>query len=270
MSGAGDTDNAGLVFEGVAVALGARPVLRGIDLAVAPGEVVGLIGPNGAGKTTLLRLATRVLAPDAGRIALDGRPLAAFGRRELARRVAIVPQETAVPFPFRVAEVVLMGRLPHLAPLAFESRADRERVCEALCGLGIEALADRSVLEISGGERQLVMVARALVQDPRLLLFDEPTAYLDLRHRIDVLGRLRALAARGRSALVVSHDLGLAARFCDRLALLCDGRVLATGRPGDVLTRAHLHAAYGVDADVVAGPDGAPVVVPRAPAGTDC
>jgi len=259
-----------LELTGVAVSLGGAPVLRGVDLAVAAGEVVGLVGCNGAGKTTLLRVVTRVLAPDAGEVRVEGRALAAYRRRELARRVALVPQETAVPFPFRVAEVVLMGRTPHLGALAFESRADLERARDAMAQVGVAHLADRSILEVSGGERQLVMVARALAQDPGILLFDEPTAFLDLRHRMEVLTRVRALARRGAAALVVSHDLGLAARLCDRLALLAEGRILAAGPPREVLTPERLREGFGIAADVVAGPDGAPLVVPRAPAGDGC
>lgn len=261
---------AALELTGVAVRLGGVPVLRGVDLAVAPGEVLGLVGCNGAGKTTLLRLATRVLAPDAGEVRVAGRPVGAYRRRELARQVAIVPQETSVPFPFRVAEVVLMGRTPHLGALAFESREDLERARDAMEQVGVAHLADRSILEVSGGERQLVMVARALAQDPHLLLFDEPTAFLDLRHRVEVLTRVRALARRGSAALVVSHDLGLAARFCHRLALLAEGRVLAAGPPEEVLTPELLRAGFGIRADVVPGPDGAPLVVPRAPADAGC
>jgi len=255
--------SAGLRFEGVAVRLGGADVLRGIDLAVAPGEVVGLLGRNGAGKTTLLRTATRVIAPDAGSVRVDGDPVTALSRRELARRVAVVPQETHVPFPFRVAEVVLMGRTPHLGAFAFESPADLERAQQALERMGVAHLADRSILEVSGGERQLVMVSRALVQDPRALIFDEPTAFLDLAHRVQVLGAVRELARDGRAALVVTHDLTLAARFCDRLALLADGRVLAAGPPAEVLDPQRLREAYGVEVQVVPGPDGAPLVVPR-------
>jgi iron complex transport system ATP-binding protein len=256
------SDGARLALEGVALRLGERRVLGGADLAVAPGEVVGLLGRNGAGKTTLLRVACGLAEPDAGRVLLEGRPLAAWGRRERARAVALVPQETHFPFPFTVAEVVLMGRAPHLGWIGFEGRHDLDAARDAMTQLGIEALAERSVLTLSGGERQLAVVARALAQEPRLLLLDEPTAFLDLRHRLDVLGRVRAFAAAGGSALVVSHDLGLAARACDRLALLADGRILAVGRPAEVLTPPLLRAAFAIDAHVVEGPDGTPVVVP--------
>jgi iron complex transport system ATP-binding protein len=253
----------GLRFEGVAKKLGGRAVLAGVDLEARAGEVLGLLGPNGAGKTTLLRIATRIVAPDAGRALVAGQDVASLSRGELARTVAVVPQDTQVPFPFRVSEVVLMGRAPHLGLLGFESRQDVARAEAALARVGIEALAGRSLGELSGGERQLVTVARALAQDPRVLLLDEPTAFLDLRHRVEVLEILRGLAAEGRAVLVVSHDLGLAAGFCDRLALLSAGRVAAVGPPTDVLRPDALRAVFGIEADVLPGPGGAPVVVPR-------
>jgi iron complex transport system ATP-binding protein len=252
-----------LRFDGVTAQLGGREVLRGVDLEVHSGEVVGLLGRNGAGKTTLLRVATAALEPGAGSVRVGGDPLAELTRRELARRIAVVPQETHVPFPFRVSEVVLMGRTPHQGAFGFDAPDDLERARAALEKMGVAHLADRSVLEISGGERQLVMVARALAQEPSVLLFDEPTAFLDLGHRLDVLGVVRELAAGGCAALVVSHDLGLAARFCDRLALLAEGRVVASGTPVQVLTPEHIREAFGIQAEVVPGPDGAPLVVPR-------
>lgn len=255
-----------LAYRGAAVALGGRAVLRGVDLEIRAGEVVVLAGRNGAGKTTLLRLATRTLRPDAGAVALGGRPLAGFGRAELARRIAIVPQETFVPFPFRAGEVVLMGRAPHLGLLGFDSPGDVARARAAMERLGIEALADRSVLELSGGERQLVMVARALAQEADVLLLDEPTAHLDLARRLALLELVRALAREGRAALLVTHDLGLAARGGDRVALLSEGRILAAGPPAETLTPELLRRAFAVEAETLRASDGAPVVVVRRPA----
>jgi iron complex transport system ATP-binding protein len=258
---------AALTFSDVALRLGGRELLRGVSLELAPGEIVGLAGRNGAGKTTLFRVASRVLPPDRGKIEICGKPLAQLSRRALARELAVVPQDVGIAFPFRAGEVVLMGREPHLRGLAFETRDDVARAREAMASLGIEELAERSVLELSGGERQLVLVARALAQEPRVLLLDEPTSHLDLRHRTLVLERVRRFVAGGRSALVVSHDLTLSARTCDRIALLAEGRLLACGKPADVLDAASLRATFGIEADVLSGPDGAPLVVPRGVSG---
>lgn len=252
-----------LEFEDVGVCLGAREVLRSVSFALHRGEVLALAGPNGAGKTTLFRIASRVLTPDTGRIRVLGRPIDALSRREMARALAVVPQDASIAFPFSVSEIVLMGRSPHLGTLGFETRDDVERARDAMTRVGIEDLAERSILSLSGGERQLVLIARALAQDPQVLLLDEPTAHLDLRHRIGVLELVRDFARDERSALMVSHDLTLAARTSDRIALLGQGELLATGPPRDVLTPANLREAFGIDAEVVSAPDGSPIVVPQ-------
>lgn len=252
-----------LAFEGVGIAFGASQVLRDVTLALAPGEIVGLVGPNGSGKTTLFRVASRVLRPDRGEVLIAGRPSRELSRRELARQLAVVPQDVAVAFPFRAGEVVLMGRSPHLSGLGFESPHDLELAQQAMLELGIGHLAERSMLELSGGERQLVLVARAFAQDPQVLLLDEPTSHLDLRHRTAVLERVRHFVSRGRSALVVSHDLTLSARTVDRMALLENGSVHAVGPPADVLTVANLRSVFGVEAEILQAPDGAPLVIPR-------
>jgi len=254
-----------LALEEVTLALGRQPVLRGVDLRLEAGEVLVLAGRNGAGKSTLLRVAAGLMVPEAGRVALGERPLATLSRRAVARRVALVPQDTSIPFPFRTGELVLMGRAPHLGWLGFESAEDRRIARESMQRLGILALADRSILELSGGERQLVLVARALAQQPDVLLLDEPTAHLDLARRLEVLALVRERARRGKSALVVTHDLGLAARAGDRLALLSGRRILACGPPSAVLTEEHLRRAFGVLAQLVPSPVG-PVVVATAPA----
>jgi iron complex transport system ATP-binding protein len=256
--------DAPLAFEGVGARFGDREILRGVDLALAPGEILVLAGANGAGKTTLFRIASRVRAADSGRVTMAGRPIDSLSRSELARQLAVVPQEVAVTFPFRVGEVVLMGRSPHLGVLGFETREDVALAEDAMARVGIAELADRSILDLSGGERQLVTIARALTQDPEVLLLDEPTAHLDLRHRIAVLALVREFVSRGRSALVVSHDLNLAARSADRMALLGGGSVLALGTPAEVLTPARLRDAFAIDAEVIPAPDGVPLVIPRA------
>jgi len=251
-----------LRFDELAVELGGRTILSGIDFRVSPGEVVGLVGRNGVGKTTLLRLSNGALTPSAGRVLLGDEPISALSRRRLARGVALVPQDLHVPFPFRVGELVLMGRAPHQPMVGLESERDVELAREALERLGIGHLADRAITTLSGGERQLVLFARALVQDPGVLLLDEPTAFLDLKHRVEVLREVRAFVRSGRSALIVSHDLSLAARSCDRIVLLGPGCVAAVGRPVDVLTSENLRSAFGIETFTFPGPDGALVVVP--------
>jgi iron complex transport system ATP-binding protein len=264
MSAAG-VDAAILRAQDVHLALGSEraPILAGASVEVRRGEVVGLLGPNGAGKTTLLRVIGRLIPPDDGTVSIDGRPVEGIGRRELARRLAVVPQDTGIAFPFTAGELVLMGRAPHQPRFGLDGAADVERARAALARLGLEALADRSVHELSGGERQLVLFARALCQEADWLLLDEPTAFLDLRHRIEVLAAVRELAAEGRGALVVSHDLGLAARVCDRLVLLDRGRVVAEGAPDAVVRPEVLRRAFGIEADVLEAPEGGRVVVPR-------
>jgi iron complex transport system ATP-binding protein len=252
-----------LVFDSVSVRLGERSVLQDVSFEVAPGEVVGLVGHNGAGKTTLLRAATRVIDIEAGEITVGGRPIASLSRRELACKLATVPQDTNISFSFSAFEVVLMGRAPHQPLFGLESAEDLAHARDAMERMRISDLAGRSIQQLSGGERQLVMFARAIAQEPAILLLDEPTAFLDLRHRIDVLSAVRELAAEGGSALVVSHDLGLAARACDRLVLMSEGRVAAQGAPDQVLTSEVLRSVYGIEADIVRAPDGSPLVVPR-------
>ena len=254
-----------LAFDDVAVDVGGRSVLQGVSLSLEPGEVVGLAGANGAGKTTLFRAASRVVSPTRGEIRLGDTPIASMSRRALARALAVVPQDVGLAFPFRAGEVVLMGRAPHVGGLGFESEADVRCARHALAALGIEELADRSMLELSGGERQLVLVARALAGEPEVLLLDEPTSHLDLRHRTAVFEQVRAFAAAGGTALAVSHDLTLAARVCDRIALLAEGRLAAVGPPREVLTPERLESVFGVEAEVLDAPDGAPLVIPRRP-----
>jgi iron complex transport system ATP-binding protein len=258
-------ERAALRLEGVEVALGGRAVLRGVDLELARGEVLVLAGRNGVGKTTLLRVASGLLVPEAGRVWLGERPLSGLSRRALAREIALAPQETGIPFPFRVGELVLMGRAPHHGLLAFESQRDVEIARAALERVGIAGLAERSVLEISGGERQLAVVARALAQQAPILLMDEPTAHLDLARRLELLTLARELAREGRAVLVVSHDLALTTRFASRIALLAEGRILTCGPPADVLRPELLRSAFGVDAEILTASDGSPVVVPRCP-----
>ncbi|HEX4824630.1 MAG TPA: heme ABC transporter ATP-binding protein [Candidatus Polarisedimenticolaceae bacterium] len=253
-----------LAFERIDFGYGRTPVLRGLDLAVAAGSITGVLGPNGTGKTTLVRLASAALRPSNGRIALFGDDLAALPSRERARRVAVVPQETHPVFEFSVDEIVRMGRAPHLGLLGIESASDLTIARDAMERCEIAVLAERSFRALSGGERQRVLLARALTQQARLLLLDEPTAYLDLKHRLAVytlLSRLRD--EQGLTVVVVSHDINLAARYCDRLVLLRDGAVVADGAPAEVLRPEPIRAVYEVDVEIATDPSsGRPFVIP--------
>ena len=221
----------------------AFPALR---FAIEAGEIFGVIGPNSAGKTTLLRLLTRVLAPARGEILLEGRPVRALTRPQLAREVGVVPQEAPRPFPFTVQELVLMGRYPHAPRRFFEDATDIAAAREAMSATGTLALAPLPLDSLSGGERQRALLARALAQGPRLLVLDEPTAHLDLRYQADTVDLLRRLnRARGVGVLLVSHDLNLASELCDRLLLLKEGEVVRVGTPHEVLEQGTLQSVFG-------------------------
>jgi iron complex transport system ATP-binding protein len=224
----------------------AQPVLRGIDLRLDPGEMLALIGPNGAGKSTLLRLAGGVLRPSAGSASLLGRDLQSMRPRDVARLVAVVPQEGPIPVGLVVREMVGLGRTPYARLLLGPTAHDREMVDWALHAAGAEQLAERFVDELSGGERQRVILARALAQEPRLLLLDEPTANLDLHHQVAMLELVRGLTRnRGLTVLAAVHDLQLAALYCDRVALMHAGRIVSQGQPEAVLTEPLLLEAFG-------------------------
>ena len=238
-------------LRGVTVELGGRPVVDRVDADVADGEWVALIGPNGAGKTTLLRALAR-LVPFAGEIELDGTPLADLGRGELARLVAVVPQEPSTPPWMTVAEYVLLGRTPHLGPLAKEGARDREAAARALARLDLLGFVERRLGTLSGGEKQRVVVARALAQEAAIVLLDEPTAALDIGHQQQALDLLDGLRAESGLTLVAAmHDLTLAAQYADRMVLLDGGRVVADGAPTEVLTAAVIARHYGAAIDVV-------------------
>jgi iron complex transport system ATP-binding protein len=230
---------------------GASPVVDGISLAVAGGDLVGLLGPNGSGKTTMLKLLAGILRPQRGSIAFGGRRLADWPRREAARKIAYVPQETHAPFDFSVMEIVLMGRFPHLGSFALEGPDDLAAAHQALEATGMSAFASRLFPTLSGGEKQRVVIAGALAQGPELLLLDEPTASLDVGHQLEMQQLLSRLNVGGRVAMVLStHDLNFAAALCRRLILIRDGHVLASGPTEQVLTPAAVRALYDVDADV--------------------
>jgi iron complex transport system ATP-binding protein len=225
--------------------------VRDISLSVARGSLTGLLGPNGCGKTTLLKLLSGVLAPSAGEVALEGQPLSVLSRRSVARRIAVVPQETHPAFDYSVLEMVLMGRHPHLRAFQLEGPDDLAIARDALSSTGTSHLADRPYMTLSGGEKQRVIIASALAQSPDLLLLDEPTASLDLGYQLEVATLLRRLnRERGVTMVLATHDLNLAAALCTELVLLRGGRVLAHGATADVLTPARVRDLYDVDADV--------------------
>jgi iron complex transport system ATP-binding protein len=257
-----------LLFRSVRFAYREAPVFDGLSLDLAEGEMAAVLGPNGTGKTTLIRLAAGSLRPQGGSVLIGGRDLASIPAAVRARDVAVVPQESRPAFDFTAREVVRMGRSPHLGLFGLESRRDIDVVDEAMRRTDVQDLSERPFLGLSGGERQRVIVARALAQEPRLLLLDEPTAFLDLRHRLLLYELLTRLNREiGLTLLIASHDLDLAARFASRIVLLRSGKIAADGPPAEVLTPEHLRHVYGVDADVRIEPrTGRPVVVPLAPA----
>jgi iron complex transport system ATP-binding protein len=224
-----------------------EPVVDGIALDVGRGDFVGIIGPNGSGKSTLVRLMSGTLDPWSGHVLLDGRTIESYRRRDLGRRIAVVPQESSISFPFSVMEVVLLGRTPHLGGFGFERDEDLAAARRAMVRTDVSHLAERMITELSGGERQRVVLARALAQEPSLLLLDEPTAFLDLRHQVEIYDLLSDLVQEGMTVVTVLHDLNLAALYCERVVLLEAGRVAQSGSPREVMTYANLTRVYGTD-----------------------
>ena len=243
-----------LIVEGVTAGYGpAPPVVHDVSLSVRTGEVVGLVGPNGSGKTTLVRVASRTLRPTAGRVRIAGRDPFTMSGREAARLVAVVPQDVVPAFSFTALEVVLMGRTPYRSAFGGGGPDDWARTRAAMVAASVQHLADRPLEELSGGERQRVVLAQALAQEAPVLLLDEPTSHLDIRHVVDVLAIVRGLAEReGAAVLAILHDLNVASIVCDRLVVLHRGRVVAEGAPGSVITDPLLRDVYGVQAEIVA------------------
>jgi len=225
--------------------------LDDVSVTVERGSLTGLLGPNGCGKTTLLNLLSGVLQPAHGQVSLNGISLAGRSRRDIARHLAVVPQETHPAFDYTVMEMVLMGRHPHLGTFELEGPSDLALARDALAATGTDHLAGRAYMTLSGGEKQRVVIASALTQSPEVLLLDEPTASLDLGYQLEVAGLLRRLnRERGVTMVLATHDLNLAASLCDRLILMRDGRVVAQGATRDVLTASSIRRIYDVDADV--------------------
>ncbi len=227
-------------------------VLNQVSLEIARGSVVGVLGPNGAGKTTLLRVLAGMIVPQAGRALFEGVPLRTLSRRAIARRIAVVPQDTHTAFDFSVLDMVLMGRYPHLGPFALEGAEDLRLAREALEATGTLHLEERAFSTLSGGERQRVVIAAALAQDTDALLLDEPTASLDLGYQLEIAALLvRINRERGTTIVVSTHDLNLAAAVCSRVVLMRGGRVIAQGPTADTLTPTHLRELYDVETEVL-------------------
>ena len=226
-------------------------VLREVSLELGLGELVGLIGPNGSGKTTLLRVLSGLLAPSQGEVCLDGRDMQSFDRRQVAQRVAVVPQELSVPFSFSAYEMVMMGRTPHVRPILGAGPHDRQVVGEKMELTATRELAERPFNELSGGEKQRVIIAMALAQEPQILLLDEPTVHLDINHQVDILELIKRLNRQGNlTVLATMHDLNLAALYFDRLVLLDGGQVVASGSPAEVLREESIRQVFHADVHV--------------------
>ena len=249
---------------GVTFAYEGRTVLDGVDVAFSARELVALVGPNGAGKSTLLHVLLGLLPVKGGQVSLLGRPLTELSRREIAQRVAFLPQQTHSDFAFTVRELVGMGRMPHLKRFQPEGEADARAVERALEQTGTAAFAHRFASELSGGERQRVLLARAVAQTTDVLVLDEPTSSLDVAHQLEVVHLLRRLAEDGKSVIVALHDLSLAARFADRIIVISAGKIAAEGPPRAVITEELLARHFRIRARVEQAPEGV-LVVPIAP-----
>ena len=259
------SETAGDILQAAELAFSYRPdepVLRGVSLTASAGRLTCLLGPNGSGKTTLLRCLMGQLIPSAGRIMLAGRALASYSPRELARTLAYVPQQPESSLPFGAMEIVLMGRYAHAGPLGLASPGDAAVAREAMKMTDTLAFARRTLDELSGGEAQRVMIARALAQQPRVILLDEPTSHLDIRHQLNIYRMMGRLAHDWPMAVVcVSHDVNVAARHADELVLMREGRVVAAGPPGEVIREDLLSRTYDVPVELIAAPDGGAWIV---------
>lgn len=238
----------------------AKPVMESVSFSIDEGQIVAVIGPNGSGKTTLLKIMNGTLLPDGGQMLIDGKETNRWARKEIARKVAIVPQETAATFSFYAEEIVLMGRFPHLSNYRFEDKKDFRIVHEAMEKTDSLHLASRRFDELSAGERQRVLIARALAQEPKVLLLDESTVFLDLKHQAQFLSLLRLLnTSQKLTVIFVTHDINLAAQNAHRMILLDSGKIYAIGVPAEVITAANIKEVYDVNILVDQHPhDGSP------------
>ena len=226
-------------------------VLDGVELEIREGEIIGILGPNGCGKTTLLKNLNKNLSPMGGCIMLDGTDLDTIAKRDIAKSVAVVPQTNEIRFSFTAREIVSMGRMPFQRSMEGESREDARIVDEAIEKVGLTHLAGRHINTMSGGERQRVMIARALAQTPRILLMDEPTLHLDINTQLEALDLIYDLSKNnGLTVVIVSHDLPMVARYCDRIAMIHDHRVMCCGTPEEVLSPENMRIVFGIDAEL--------------------
>jgi len=248
--------NQAIRTENLAFAYKDRPVLDGVSLSIERGEMVGILGPNGSGKTTLLKIFSAVLR-GRGEVKINNRSIESYGKRELSRLFAMVPQESQILFPYTVAEIVLMGRASYHSPLALEGKKDLEVARASMELTDSLSFSDRYLHELSGGEKQRVIIARALAQEPQILLLDEPSAFLDLKHQVQVFELMRRLnREHGLTIIAALHDLNLAALFFPRLVMLRDGRVYRDGSPKEVLTEETIEEVYGIRVRVEPDPSG--------------
>ena len=246
---------AALSAKDISVRLGGNSILKSVSFEARPGEVAGLIGPNGAGKSTLLRVLAGLIRPESGEVQLEDVPMKGLNAGQKARRVAFMPQHDAT-HPFTAIETVLMGRYAHLGRFELEGKQDREIALQAMARTDTEQFEARQLDRLSGGERQRVILARALAQQANVIILDEPSASLDLRHRLSIMETLRSEVADRQVAVVVAlHDVSLAGRYCDRLTLLSEGRITAEGTPVEVLTPQNLRGSFGVETAVQIDPD---------------
>lgn len=230
---------------------GQTDVLKDIDINIRPGGMYGIVGPNGAGKTTLLRIISGYLKPGEGRVTLDGQDIQKFSRRQMARRMALVPQFSGMEYNFTVRDIVLTGRFAHVSRLKTETKADYRIAAQAMEKTGIAHLKDRSVLSLSGGEWQRMIIARALCQQSDMILLDEPVSHLDMLHQVQLLKSVRSLIGEmGLTAVTVLHDLSLAYNFCDTVFLMLQGRVIAAGAPNDVLKEERIREVFGLPVQI--------------------
>jgi len=238
-----------ITIKGLRFGYNGSRILDDLDLLIEDSEVLGLVGPNGSGKTTLIKCIDRILKPK-GSILLDGKDLEGIGRKEIARRLGYVPQSSATPLATTVFDTVLMGRRPHIRWRVSDD--DIEKVSDTLEQLDLQDLAMRDFSQLSGGQKQKVLIARALSQEPSVLLLDEPTSNLDMRHQLEVLEIITTLVKEKKiSAVMALHDLNLAAMFADKLAILKDGKIYAAGETADLLTAENIREVYGVEAMVI-------------------